>query len=152
GVGPSRHAARAPGGDRPRVLRRRRPAVARGALARADDPEDVRGDRPVGRAARARALLRPRGADLRVGQADDRTRPEVLRPMKTDLSFLDALAVAGTCHGAYDGSWKKPRGGELQVKTPIDGSRIGTVLQATRADYERVAAAATDAFTRWRAV
>ena len=72
--------------------------------------------------------------------------------MTIDLRFLKQLGVAGTSPGAYDGTWRRPRGARFDVRTPIDGSRIGSVTSASRADYERVAAAAHATFERWREV
>jgi aldehyde dehydrogenase (NAD+) len=69
----------------------------------------------------------------------------------TDLSFLQDFGLDGGIHsGAYAGSWLDCGGEELPVHSPADGALIGTVKQATAADYEKVAAAAQDAFLRWR--
>ncbi len=69
----------------------------------------------------------------------------------TDLSFLQDLGLDGGVHsGAYAGSWLDCGGEELPVHSPADGALIGTVKQATAADYETVAAAAQEAFLRWR--
>jgi len=67
--------------------------------------------------------------------------------------FLETLGVAGTQQGAATGTWLTTTSGEtVQVHTPIDGSRIGEVKLASRADYEQVIAAAQEAFVSWRTV
>ncbi len=38
----------------------------------------------------------------------------------------------------------------LRIGAPATGEKIGTVKQADSGDYEKVAAAAHDAFLRWR--
>ena len=67
-----------------------------------------------------------------------------------DLSFLKELGLDGPQSGAYAGTWLDCSGAELEVRTPATGAVIGTVKQATAADYEKVAAAAHEAFLRWR--
>ena len=67
-----------------------------------------------------------------------------------DLSFLAELGLGKTNSGAFDGAWRKTKGDELIVRSPIDGSEIGRVAMATAQDYAAVAKAAHAAFLRWR--
>jgi aldehyde dehydrogenase (NAD+) len=53
--------------------------------------------------------------------------------------------------GAFWGAWGG-RGAVLEKRSPIDGSLLGRVAQASPADYERAAAAAHGAFAAWREV
>jgi aldehyde dehydrogenase (NAD+) len=66
------------------------------------------------------------------------------------LDFLKDLGIEASNSGAFDGKWQKTKGGELAVKSPIDGSVIATVQLATAADYARCSKAAHEAFLRWR--
>ena len=67
-----------------------------------------------------------------------------------DLSFLAQLGLGTTNSGAFDGAWRKTKGETLTVRSPIDGSEIGTVQMATPQDYAAVSKAAHAAFLRWR--
>jgi aldehyde dehydrogenase (NAD+) len=67
-----------------------------------------------------------------------------------DLSFLAELGLGPVNSGAFDGTWRKSKGDELVVRTPIDGSEIGRVSMATTADYTAVSRQAHAAFQRWR--
>ena len=67
-----------------------------------------------------------------------------------DLSFLADLGLGKTSSGAFDGTWRKTKGDVLTVRTPIDGSPIGTVAMAEAKDYAAVSQAAHAAFLRWR--
>ena len=58
-----------------------------------------------------------------------------------DLSFLAELGLGKTNSGAFDGAWRKTKGDELIVRSPIDGSEIGRVAMATAQDYAAVAKA-----------
>ncbi|MBT7013311.1 MAG: aldehyde dehydrogenase family protein, partial [Planctomycetes bacterium] len=69
-----------------------------------------------------------------------------------DLSFLEELGLTGLQSGAYCGQWLSCSGKELDVFSPADGSKIGTIKQANADDYETVVAAAHEAFLRWREV
>ena len=69
-----------------------------------------------------------------------------------DLSFLADLGLDKTASGAFDGTWRKTKGDALTVRSPIDGSTIGTVQMADAKDYAAVAKAAHAAFLRWREV
>ena len=67
-----------------------------------------------------------------------------------DLSFLAQLGLGKSNSGAFDGAWRKTKGETLTVRSPIDGSEIGTVQMATPQDYAAVSKAAHAAFLRWR--
>ena len=67
-----------------------------------------------------------------------------------DLSFLAELGLDGPQSGAYAGRWLECSGSELKVTTPATGEQIGTIRQANAEQYEQVAAAAQEAFLRWR--
>jgi aldehyde dehydrogenase (NAD+) len=67
-----------------------------------------------------------------------------------DLSFLGKLGIGKTNSGAFDGAWRKAKGEELVVRTPIDGSEIARVRMAEASDYAAVSKAAHAAFLRWR--
>ena len=63
---------------------------------------------------------------------------------------LSKLGIEATNPGAFCGEWLG--GGErLESVSPIDGQPIGSVIQATRDDYDRVMARAAEAFESWRA-
>lgn len=72
-------------------------------------------------------------------------------PNKTRKEILKPLGIEDVNHGAFDGEWFGS-GAPLDVFSPIDGKPIATVTQASDADYERVAAAAYDAFLKWREI
>jgi aldehyde dehydrogenase (NAD+) len=61
------------------------------------------------------------------------------------------LSAAAVNAGVFDGSWGGT-GAVLTKRSPVDGSRLGRVRQATAADYERAVTAAQRAFVAWRAV
>ena len=52
--------------------------------------------------------------------------------------------------GVYDGTFRAGEGGLLESHTPADGSLLGTVAMATRADYEQVVERGIEVFQRWR--
>ncbi len=67
--------------------------------------------------------------------------------------FLTTLDVHTPQEGASTGTWLPTQSGQLlDVRTPIDATVIGQVKLATRDDYNRVVAAAQEAFTKWRVV
>ena len=72
--------------------------------------------------------------------------------MKALLSKLQLEPVnAGACHGPE--AWiRDPKGSELTSYNPTTGEPIAKVIQATPSAYERVAAAAQQAFLTWREV
>jgi aldehyde dehydrogenase (NAD+) len=65
--------------------------------------------------------------------------------------FLTRLGIEDENLGGFGGEWMGS-GSELEVITPIDGSRIATVRQVTEAEYDRIVARAHTAFLAWRAV
>jgi len=66
-------------------------------------------------------------------------------------AFLTTLGITETNVGGFDGEWIGS-GPELEVITPIDGSRIATVQQVTEEEYDRIAGRAHEAFLSWRRV
>jgi aldehyde dehydrogenase (NAD+) len=68
------------------------------------------------------------------------------------LDFLAELGIQASNSGAFTGQWRQTTGGELTVRTPIDGSVVARIQQATAADYAAASAAAPAAFLRWREV
>jgi len=69
---------------------------------------------------------------------------------RTDLSFLRDLGLDGVQDGAYAGTWLRCSGAELVVRCPATGEVLGRVRQAGLTEYEQCAAAAQEAFLRWR--
>ncbi|MGD2018487.1 MAG: aldehyde dehydrogenase family protein [Planctomycetota bacterium] len=70
----------------------------------------------------------------------------------TDTSFLSTLGIEEVNQGAYAGEWLECTGELLESRSPATGEVIGKVRMATADEYERVAAAAQEAFRRWRTV
>ncbi|MBL8730345.1 MAG: aldehyde dehydrogenase family protein [Planctomycetes bacterium] len=67
-----------------------------------------------------------------------------------NLTFLAELGLGKQNSGAFDGTWRKTKGGTLTVRSPIDGHTVGTVQMADAKDYAAVSKAAHAAFLRWR--
>jgi len=65
--------------------------------------------------------------------------------------FLKRLGIGEKNPGGFGGEWTGS-GPELEVITPIDGSRIAVVQQVTEAEYDRIVDNAHRAFTEWRKV
>jgi aldehyde dehydrogenase (NAD+) len=65
--------------------------------------------------------------------------------------LLAALGLEDVNSGGFAGEWMGS-GPELEVHTPIDGSRIATVRQVTEAEYDRIVGRAHEAFLEWRKV
>ncbi len=65
--------------------------------------------------------------------------------------FLKTLGIGDVNPGGFDGEWIGS-GPELEVITPIDGTRIGVVKQITEAEYDRIVDRAHQAFLEWRKV
>ncbi|MEE8192906.1 MAG: aldehyde dehydrogenase family protein, partial [Gemmatimonadales bacterium] len=65
--------------------------------------------------------------------------------------FLGKLGIEDTNLGGFCGEWLGS-GPDLEVITPIDGSRIGTVKQVTEDEYDQIVARAHAAFLEWRKV
>jgi len=66
-------------------------------------------------------------------------------------SAFTALGIEATNAGGFDGTWLGS-GPEIEVRTPIDGSILGTVREVTEAEYDRIAGRAHAAFLEWRRV
>jgi aldehyde dehydrogenase (NAD+) len=79
---------------------------------------------------------------------DGRTSNHAVRTLLRELGVDDAHS--GAHSGAYDGDWLATGGDLLSSIDPATGEALGTVRLATRADYERVAAATAAAFAVWR--
>jgi aldehyde dehydrogenase (NAD+) len=65
--------------------------------------------------------------------------------------FLKKLGIADTNLGGFGGEWVGS-GPDLEVITPIDGSRIATVRQVTEEEYDEIVERAHVAFLKWRKV
>jgi aldehyde dehydrogenase (NAD+) len=66
--------------------------------------------------------------------------------------FLEKLGIKSENSGAYCGEWLETGGKTLDVITPIDGTLIAKVKQATNQDYEKVMKNASEAFSKWRMI
>jgi aldehyde dehydrogenase (NAD+) len=67
------------------------------------------------------------------------------------VDVLDKLGLGDDNPGGFAGEWLGS-GPQLEVFTPIDGSRIGTVAQVTEDEYDAVVDRAHEAFLEWRKV
>ena len=67
-----------------------------------------------------------------------------------NLSFLARLGIGKQNSGAFDGTWRKTKGGTLTVRSPIDGRAIGTVQMADAKDYAAISKRAHATFLKWR--
>jgi len=65
--------------------------------------------------------------------------------------ILRSLGIEDINLGGFDGEWVGS-GPELEVFTPIDGSRLATVQQVTEEEYDAIVARAHEAFLTWRTV
>ncbi|MFN7992463.1 MAG: aldehyde dehydrogenase family protein [Bryobacteraceae bacterium] len=71
----------------------------------------------------------------------------------TANEVLERLEIEPVNSGACYGNWiADPSGGELASLNPADGSVIARVRMAGREDYDRVTAAAAEAFLEWRMI
>ena len=61
-----------------------------------------------------------------------------------------ALGLEDSNSGAYAGAWLNASGDRLDSFDPASTESIGTVVQASRDDYESVVQAAANTFTDWR--
>ena len=68
------------------------------------------------------------------------------------MDFLKQLGIDNENPGAYCGAWLPSGGAELVSVSPSTGLPIASVRQADASDYDRVSAAAHEAFLRWREV
>ena len=71
--------------------------------------------------------------------------------MAKGQDFLKKLGIEDTNPGGFAGEWIGS-GPDLEVITPIDGSRIATVKQVTEDEYDGIVARAHQAFLAWRKV
>jgi aldehyde dehydrogenase (NAD+) len=67
------------------------------------------------------------------------------------VSVMGKLGLEDRNPGGFAGEWSGS-GPELEVYTPIDGSRIGTVVQVTEDEYDAIVDRAHAAFLEWRKV
>jgi aldehyde dehydrogenase (NAD+) len=65
--------------------------------------------------------------------------------------FLETLGINEINLGGFAGEWIGS-GPELEVITPIDGSRIAVVRQVTEQEYDHIVRQAYAAFLKWRTV
>jgi aldehyde dehydrogenase (NAD+) len=64
-------------------------------------------------------------------------------------SVLEKLGIEAENAGAFDGEWRG--GGKVfEKRSPIDGSLLARVREASREDYEQVVTRAQEAFLKWR--
>jgi aldehyde dehydrogenase (NAD+) len=66
----------------------------------------------------------------------------------TERDVLSALDIADTNPGGFAGQWLGT-GPELEVITPIDGTRIATIKQVTEGEYDQIIERAHRAFLAW---
>ncbi len=66
-------------------------------------------------------------------------------------SFLKKLSIESQNSGLSTGQhhWEG-EGAQLDSVSPVDGQRIGSTQESTRADYDRVIGIAQDGFKEWR--
>jgi len=64
--------------------------------------------------------------------------------------LLAEFGIGETTSGAHAGQWLETKGELLDVHSPATGELLARVRQANHDDYERVMAAAHEAFLRWR--
>jgi aldehyde dehydrogenase (NAD+) len=67
-------------------------------------------------------------------------------------NFLEKLGIREENSGAYCGDWLKTTGKAAEIVTPIDGTVIASVRQASAEDYETVLRKAVSAFQEWRMI
>lgn len=75
-----------------------------------------------------------------------------LKELKNEMEqVLRDLHIAPINHGVSTGSqsWK-PAGARLESYSPVDGELIGSVIQASKEDYDKVVGQAQAAFLEWR--
>jgi aldehyde dehydrogenase (NAD+) len=66
--------------------------------------------------------------------------------------IFSALGLDDHSSGAYAGSWLEATGSHLVSENPATNATIGTLTQASRADYEKAVVAAEETFEEWRMV
>jgi len=70
--------------------------------------------------------------------------------MTRDQIFAE-LGLDDSNLGGFDGEWLAS-GEVLEIETPVDGTRLGSVRQVTREEYDRIVDRAHQAFLEWRTV
>jgi delta 1-pyrroline-5-carboxylate dehydrogenase len=65
-------------------------------------------------------------------------------------NILADLGIQDQNHGVMIGAKTFGSGATIDSHSPVDGKRIASLSSASNDDYERVMAAATDAFVEWR--
>ncbi|MDZ7778752.1 MAG: aldehyde dehydrogenase family protein [Gemmatimonadota bacterium] len=65
--------------------------------------------------------------------------------------ILDQLGIEDTNLGGFSGTWSGS-GPELEIESPIDGTRIASVRQVTEDEYDAIVDRAHEAFLEWRKV
>ncbi|HBD98146.1 MAG TPA: aldehyde dehydrogenase family protein, partial [Gemmatimonadetes bacterium] len=65
--------------------------------------------------------------------------------------ILSALGIEDVNPGGFAGDWLGS-GPDLEVYSPIDGSRLATVRQVTEPEYDAIVDRAHAAFLEWRKV
>ena len=70
---------------------------------------------------------------------------------KISKKILEELDIEDTNLGGFAGTWMGS-GLDLDVYSPIDGSRLATVTQVTEDEYDQVVTRAQQAFLEWRKV
>jgi aldehyde dehydrogenase (NAD+) len=93
----------------------------------------------------------PKTVQKPAAKANGKARPAAA-PSHADLLRPLGLDPAKPMAGASDGSAWFGAGPERTIRTPIDGTALGTVRDASAADYEQVMASLLAAFPKWRAV
>ena len=63
--------------------------------------------------------------------------------------ILRTLGIEDSNLGGFAGEWVGS-GPEIEVFTPIDGGRLGTVREVTEAEYDEIVDRAHAAFLEWR--
>ena len=73
--------------------------------------------------------------------------------MSISTDFIKKLGVAGMCSPCSTGNqWFGETGTKYDSFSPVDGQLIGSVGKASKADYEKVIAAAEDAKHKWASI
>ena len=70
---------------------------------------------------------------------------------KISRQVLEDLGIEDTNLGGFAGTWIGS-GPDLDVYSPIDGSRLATVTQVTEDEYDQIVTRAQQAFLEWRKV
>ncbi|GIU92602.1 MAG: hypothetical protein KatS3mg011_1508 [Acidimicrobiia bacterium] len=68
----------------------------------------------------------------------------------TVQEIFRVLGLKQVNSGVYAAGWVEAEGDELVVENPATGEPLGTVVTASRADYERVVETSVETFRRWR--